>query len=253
MAGEQAILDAMTFEDGQLPPQQSLPSQKKLIEKRDWDCLIVLDACRYDALDAVADDEILPVCSPAHRTPRWLEAVWAKDGWQDVTYCSLNPHTTYTSHKDEYDVDMNEAVDHRDWWNQQGDAVIFPPHSVIDKVEEVEPPAVLHIMQPHTPFIGGVRLGVTDTKEIDTVPDVGPDGQPGEYQWAEEGMIDPIVIRTAYIENLRLAMEPLAALSSPFDRVVVTADHGELLGPDDWGHSTLGKRQLRVVPWWEYQ
>jgi len=62
-------------------------------------------------------------------------------------------------------------------------------------------------------------------------------------------------VREYYRQDLRLALEEVARLIEGLDgKVVVTADHGELLGEGGWGHYIGGKEdELLNVPWLEVE
>ncbi|KXB07802.1 hypothetical protein AKJ55_01930 [candidate division MSBL1 archaeon SCGC-AAA382M17] len=53
-----------------------MKDQKDLIEKRDWDCLILLDACRYDYFEDIHDNyfegQLQKADSGASATGTWL-------------------------------------------------------------------------------------------------------------------------------------------------------------------------------------
>jgi hypothetical protein len=53
--------------------------------------------------------------------------------------------------------------------------------------------------------------------------------------------------RAAYLENLKLVWKKAEILRDRFDKVITTADHGEVLGPDSFGHGS-GTNQGDVVP-----
>ncbi|KXA93239.1 hypothetical protein AKJ64_01105 [candidate division MSBL1 archaeon SCGC-AAA259E17] len=51
--------------------------QKYLIEKKDWNCLIILDACRYDFFESNYDEylngKLRKVISEGTNTSQWLK------------------------------------------------------------------------------------------------------------------------------------------------------------------------------------
>jgi hypothetical protein len=60
-------------------------------------------------------------------------------------------------------------------------------------------------------------------------------------------------VKGYYEKDLRLALEEVSRLVEELDgKVIVTADHGELLGEGSWGHYIGGKEdELLEVPWLE--
>lgn len=53
-----------------------MQKQKNLINERDWDCLVILDACRYDYFEKVYEDylsgDLRKVLSSGSCTEEWL-------------------------------------------------------------------------------------------------------------------------------------------------------------------------------------
>lgn len=79
---------------------------------------------------------------------------------------------------------------------------------------------------------------------------------PLEQVWRDhqKGELSEEDVFELYEENLRIALESIAELVNELDgKVVITADHGELLGEDGlWGHrNNSTKEKLRKVPWLE--
>jgi len=115
---------------------------------------------------------------------------------------------------------------------------------------------VVHYLQPHSPFIGNVPLGLARwgrgkgdlhvACHALTRPDVAV--AEGVVTWAE--------VREAYLSNLRLVWDAVRQLVSalPDRRIVVTSDHGEMLGEDGgkFGHEANWMYpELFEVPWLE--
>lgn len=75
-----------------------MENQKDLIEKRDWDVLIILDACRYDYFEEIYKDylegELKKARSPASATIAWLKEIFSEESYNDTIYISANPLTS---------------------------------------------------------------------------------------------------------------------------------------------------------------
>ena len=62
-------------------------------------------------------------------------------------------------------------------------------------------------------------------------------------------------LRKAYLENLRLVLEYVAVLVdralkiNPSAKVIITADHGELLGEEGLFNHGIDHPLVRIVPW----
>jgi hypothetical protein len=102
------------------------------------------------------------------------------------------------------------------------------------EVEESKPAKrkVIHFMQPHAPYIteegfDGFMDVISGSKSIDD-------------------------LRDAYIRNIEVVLPEVERLAEEMEgRVVVTADHGELLGEYGMFSHPYGLRakELREVPW----
>ena len=117
-------------------------------------------------------------------------------------------------------------------------------------------PILVHYLQPHSPYIGSPPLAMSRwgrgtcylSKRCHDL--VHPDRAvaDGRVSWPE--------VREAYLGNLRLAWDAVLALAREMEgrRIVVTSDHGELLGEHGgkFGHEANWREpQLYEVPWLE--
>lgn len=254
--------DRMRWTEEEQPDWRDLPSQQDLIEEKDWDVLTVFDACRWDALEAVLDRDIPNVTTPATAsTADWLTRVWNReDGfWEDVTYISGNAMSDWVQKPEEfghdYECDLDNSVgqhvrafDDDELYDRILGAT--RPDALTEHVPQYNPPVVVHYMQPHTPFIGNVKLAAKGTERVkEWLPDDARTS--GVYNLAGNGDVSPEVVRRAYLENLDLVWGHAKRLQTHFDDVVYTADHGEVLGPDDWSHGRRDHSRARIVPWLE--
>lgn len=241
-----------------------LPSQKDYIEERDWDWLLVFDACRWDALDTVLGRPVEPVDTPGHfSTPDWISSVWYQDGWEDVTFVSGNPMTTALTNFDGYpDETLHEYVgEYVEAFDTHWDNIdkTCRPDDLTKLATQYDPPVVVHYVQPHTPFIGDLSLNLSSRAErlaeewnLDFEEDTGGSDF---YQFVENGYIAPELVRAAYMANLELVLRESSNFwkqPEKFGKVVITADHGEKLGPDHWSHGGPDRNESRVVPWVEF-
>jgi len=237
-----------------------------------WDFLIVLDACRYDAFKTVykyygrlcGEDCVYEKLYKAVSLGSWtLE--WARKNftgyYKDVIYISSNIFISNFYFK------SFKAPDHffkvidvwKSGWNEELDTV--PPEEVTKVAIRIhnefpDKRLIIHYMQPHAPYIGktriaGIDIGFRHKSHIHRAIDEKP------LLWRllgkiEEAGYDINTIRRAYIDNLHLVLEEVKKLIKELDGIiVVTSDHGELLGekfllehPED-----LYVRELTEVPW----
>lgn len=235
-----------------------LPRVKQLVADLDWDVLAIFDAARWDAFEKMIGNAE-PVTSPGSNTPTWTSDMWCDDAydWSDVTYISGNAITTNIRDMEKFEGTIEDHVDtyveafSRDdvWDSILGTA---RPDALTDVVAEYEPPIVVHYMQPHTPFIGNIKFGVSsglDEYDIDELPDEDDVlGNGYDYYLAENGYIDASIVRAAYLANLELVWQHAKQLQNQYEHVIYTADHGEDLGPDNFDHGWKKKNKSRVIP-----
>ena len=115
--------------------------------------------------------------------------------------------------------------------------------------------AILHLMQPHPPFIGETSLPIPWLVDLEKKGVVKP-GDQNRYRalypyWVEKYGED--YVRKAYFDNAKYVVDKVRTFIDKLScRVVITSDHGELLGENGrWGHLGLEVPELRIVPWVE--
>lgn len=223
---------------------------------REWDVLVVLDACRPDVLGEVASDyDYLPHDIPATYSagscsPEWMRKNFQPQ-YQDVldrtAYVTANPFSG------RYDASQFGLLDEvwRDEWSD--DYKTIPPGAVTDHAiaagrRHDNDRLIVHYMQPHEPY---PELAV-EHPEWFTVGD-GDDAEEGdggdadvsgerlrycEQDWGlwdrlRHGEIARDDLWRMYRDTLRWVLDdgvtPLLRNLDAED-VVVTADHGEAFG-----------------------
>lgn len=222
---------------------------------QDWDVLIILDACRYDAFRKHASfpGYLKSVRSRGSVTPEWIRANVAGRDLTDTVCVSANGH--YIKLDEELNVRWHafEPVVEDTLADAEGSLLTASPKAVTNRARDAlnEFPrkrVVIHYVQPHTPYLG--TLGRKHFEPGRNLGDIGTDPT-----------FDRDLIVEAYHENLRLVLssvEELLDTAGPdIGRVVITSDHGELLGDRllplpirQWGHiPNLHHPILVRVPW----
>lgn len=236
-----------------------VPSLKKLLQVVDWDVVCVFDACRWDAFEEMCG-ESEPVRAPGSNTPTWTQQVWCDPDadWADVTYISSNPLTTKIRDDESRGGVIEDHVgEYVEAWSSDSEQCVWShrmrtadPWELSKLAKQYDPPMVLHYMQPHTPFVGEVTLGVQGKPEEFPAVDLkGFQRQTDlEYHMVLEGLVTPEYARLAYLKNLEFVWDASRRIRKRYDRVITTADHGEELGPDNWDHGGPHTPQSRVVP-----
>jgi len=222
---------------------------------REWDVLVVLDACRADLLRSVAPDIEFLEGVETVRSVGSSSSEWLENTFLDHPETGRTVMVTGNTWTDRYlDADAFAALD--EVWKYAWDDGLgtVPAAAVTDRAiaaaRERDPDRlVVHYMQPHHPFVP------------DPIDGDGGIARTGSHSntanpWVllRRGEVTTERVWTAYEANLRYVLEEVAALLDNVDgRVVVTADHGNCFG--EWGlyghpmHTPVPA--LLAVPWAE--
>lgn len=218
------------------------------IYDREWDVVVVLDACRYDLFEEVGWDRpqsVEPIYSVASMTGDWMERTFPRDA-SDTVYVTSAPFS-------EQKLDSERFADLDEVWRYGFDEDIgtVPPalttdRGIIHSRNSDADRLVVHYMQPHFPSIEHPELGSKLNPE-------------GSARWNSvweryyEGDISYDLLWNAYRSNLVTVLEHVDTLLDNLDaeRVVVTSDHGNALGKAGrYGHpSDAVVPSVRRVPW----
>lgn len=227
------------------------------IYERDWDLLIVLDACRYDLMLEVADEYDWLPTPTAKRSLDSTTALWMRRNFTDQWHEAM-AETTYVCGNPFSESELNGADFDRliePWASAWTDPGTVPPEAVTDEtirvMRENDPERVIaHYMQPHCPFLD--RPELSKGKKLDRF---------GNQKWRDvwerlrDGEITEAAVWEGYRANLRRGLEEVEQLlrNVDADRVVVASDHGNATG--EWGvyghPPNLPLSVLRTVPWIE--
>ncbi|NIN68739.1 MAG: hypothetical protein GTO63_29340 [Anaerolineae bacterium] len=208
------------------------------ITDRNWDSLIVLDACRHDALVHVYGQDVPLVTSPGSDTHQWTVANYVENtDTRDL--CNVVLVTANTIPSEEYfrmngwEFPMAECVSvYKDAWDYNLNTV--HPAEVVKKCCEAlqggRKRLIAHFLQPHAPFIGKTRIGDAPLETLSLRR-----------------------VKKAYEANLRLGLRWAMKLVNVLEgKVVITSDHGNLFG--EYGlyhHPPIRVPELLEVPWLE--
>lgn len=232
---------------------------------RDWDNLLVLDACRYDLF---AETASLPGTLSKRRsvdsaTPGFLQKTFGEDTHHDIVYVSSNPYT-----ETQLPPDTFHAVDHvwRDGWDDElatvhPDVMAERARAAAERYPDKR--LIVHFLQPHYPFVGNVRLdgdttfGVRD--EVVNGETLSADERaPTPFERLRAGDLTHDEVWAAYRSNLEYVLPHVESLLTDLEgRTAVTSDHGNALGERAWpfpvrvyGHPLgIAIPALMEVPW----
>ena len=235
--------------------------QSEFLRRGDFQILIILDACRLDIFQEVIQEYdqlkgvLHEVDSEATCTPHWYNKHWSHKN--KVVLISANPQPWW---KGANFAARNFRTNVRAW-NEDNDTnrVNSTLRYLLNYIKKSEGDThyMVHCVPPHLPFLGekGVELfdSLTQGEKVE--------GQKIyrliEKYGRETG--DWGRVRECYKENLRIALVDIIENMSELKnyRVVITSDHGELIGEDGlYDHlsnpRTIEQEKiLRTVPYYE--
>lgn len=224
---------------------------------REWDVLLVLDACRVDLLRSVAGeypflgepDAVGTHWSVASKSSDWLRRTFSSEYEEvigETAYVTGNPFTAKVP------LDVEPAILDEVWrygWDEELSTIPAPPltdRAISTWRDEDVSRMIVHYMQPHGPFVPH--------------PDLGSYGDPDDFGdgfgdlWAKAGdEISTDTIWEAYRDNLRYVLDDVELLVNNVDaeQIVLTADHGNAIGEFGvYGHpQDVLLPSIRRVPW----
>ena len=239
------------------------------VYERDWDLLVVLDACRVDAMREVADEydflpEVDSIRSVGSTSIEWMALTFREQYAAEIArtaYVNGNaqfdkvfrerrtpPHIAAAPVGpgfDAYDVVTPDEFGHVDNVYEYGyddEHGVVLPRTMTDRAvavgRERDPDrCVVHYMQPHAPYIG------VEGKPAHIFDDLRTGSLSHEEAWE------------MYVETLRAALDDVEILLENYDadRVAITADHGEGFGEWTFYSHNIGcpHPAVRRVPWVE--
>jgi len=227
------------------------------VYERDWNVLLILDACRVDLMRSVADEydfigsaeNVERVGSVGSMSKEWMAKTFTDEYAKEVSetaYITANVFSEEMLDEDDF-LELDEVWKYA--WDKESGTVL--PRSVTDRViktaREKDPERIIaHYIQPHHPFLS---LDGFDAATF------GPDSSDTVVDALRKGKIDRERYWSAYRDNLHAALDDVELLLSNIDAdtVVLTADHGDALG--EWGvyDHPVGCLHpvVRTVPWVE--
>lgn len=238
------------------------------IYERDWDLLVILDACRVDAIQEVAVEysyieHVDSIRSVGSTSFEWLPLTFQDRYRQQINetaYVSGNPYLTPVFKQRDHPpvdqpipfgpteygvVDPDEFLlldEVRKYGVDEEHHCVLPrtmTDRAVDVARSVDPGRlIVHYMQPHEPHIGKER-GLGNSVFVPL----------------RKGEITRQEAWDSYLENLRLVLDEVEVLLSNVDadKVVITADHGEAFGEFGFYAHQIGcpLPAVRNVPWIE--
>lgn len=224
----------------------------------DWDTLLVLDGCRLDLFREVVDrdrfDSVTSIASRASATDEWLYQNFP-DTYGDIVYVTAN--SMVSRHKPDAFHALLEPW--RDGFDEER-GVVDPAH-VTDAAlgaHETYPNkrVIVHYTQPHYPFALDPDLQFADM-EGPGHPTEGDERALNVWDAIRKGIVTEEEAWAGYARNLEFVLDAIEPLLDVEGRVVVSSDHGNLLGVRTYpvpipvyGHpQRIRHPDLVTVPW----
>lgn len=236
------------------------PVDKTNVFEKNWDVLIVLDACRPDLLAEVSEDfrwlpESIPtIYSVGSSSCEWMEATFGEASEHDLRQTTLVTGNVHSERCLNSTVIGSIYEVWKSHWDEEIGTVRPRPitdHGIHVARSESPERLILHYMQPHFPSLTAPRLGPGFAEEDgDWVWD-------GTSVWNQvrKGDLEFEDVWEAYRGNLRTVLDDVEILLSNVDAetIMITADHANAIG--EWGfYDHPGGHHLPFlleVPWVE--
>lgn len=244
--------------------------------EKDWDYLIILDACRYDLFREVSKDipwvgkEINHIISKGSHSEEFCEKNFANETFHDTIYVTANAYGAQIADEVFHDLVFSGGLVDKENANLHSFSENMSPEAMhdlaLDTIEEYpNKRVIIHFMQPHSPYFGSKAEKLR--KRVENEGLIVRSRQRGKVQEfplseenvvaslmgaAKKGYISDSELTQVYIENLQLVLYHVGELvNSVNGKVVITADHGEYLGENgNIGHPRHEYSEiLRKVPW----
>lgn len=223
------------------------------IFNKDWDNLIILDACRADIFQQEVDlpGEFETRQSKASKTKGFIKANFSNRELHDAVYVAGNSWILKIG--DDIGVELHAVYDAKDDLDYGQDKIRKKALEANDNHPNKR--LIIHFVPPHHPFMGPTAedaLPLVREQESAFFSAI----RKSEYDISDD------TLKQIYIENLERVIPAVEELLCELEgKTVITADHGELLGDRltpipirGYGHpSRLFVEELVTVPWQVYE
>jgi len=225
----------------------------------DWDALLILDACRYDMF---AEHHELPGrlesrISRGSATVEFLRGNFVDRSLTDTVYVTANPQ--FYRNRERLPTNLYDVVNvwQEDGWDEQHQTVL--PATVNEYARDAATTypnkrLIVHYIQPHYPFLDSETAFDKNHLNVEN---------PNQERLWDQLMTGKLQmsrdeIWQLYVNNLLAVLPHVEELMAELaGKVVVTADHGNMVGEraspipvKEWGHPRgIYTRELVEVPW----
>lgn len=226
--------------------------------ERDWDALVIYDACRLDLMRQVSKEydwskDIEKFRSLGSSTDEWMRNNFKNRYPQEkenTVMIASNPYAGLILDESNW-MHIEKVWEYADW--RENGTVL--PQDLTDaaiRTRREYPDAdryIIHYLQPHVPF---VQSNLSSGIDIDNFGQM--DTKKTVWQELRDGNVEEDEVWSAYQDNLQIALDDVDKLVNNFeaDKMVISSDHGNALGevPFIYGHPPgVSIDALRNVPW----
>ena len=227
---------------------------------KDWDNLIILDACRYDTFIEVYRKHSNYIISRGSSTSEFLQQNFVGRVFSDTVYVTASPWVDLLCKNSFYKI----ISLWKNYWDEDLGTVL--PDVVRDIAIEVaerypDKRLIIHFLQPHHPFIRDPDVNIfwkincraiRPLEPIELKKDFNP------FDEVKKGHLKLDQVYRAYKRNLEAVLPHALKLAKELEgKTVISADHGEAFGEIAWpfpiriyGHpSYVHIPALVKVPW----
>lgn len=233
------------------------------IYEPDWDVLVILDACRADLVEDVADEyafisDVGRFRSRGSNTTSWMERNFTADYADEMARTAYITGNPFSRRLDAEQFAVLDGVWEYGW---DADLATIPAGPITDRAIDTwrhrddhdAERMIVHYMQPHNPFV--TQPGFGHIRRSPEAFGSGGQRESGDL-WKNAGYTIPREhLWQAFRANLRHVLDSVEILIENMDaeRVVISADHGNALGEFGmWGHPIdVLLPCIRNVPWVE--
>ena len=196
---------------------------------KEWDNLIIIDACRHDILEKELGKKVDYIISRGSATPEWLIENFKGKKYKDIVYVTANPFVDVLVKDSFYKVISVWKLA----WNKKHDTVLpkdVVKYALIAKKMYPKKRLIVHFMQPHYPFVRYPEIKATLSKlreyaegKRETLGDVNP------WELARKGKIPIEKVWEAYTDNLKFVLSYALGLGKKLGgKSIISSDHGNV-------------------------
>jgi hypothetical protein len=220
---------------------------------KDWDNLIILDACRYDLFQScnTIQGELDSIYSIGSHTGEFLEKTFGGKEYLDTIYVTATPQARL------HGVDNSVLKCVHLWeddWHEELRTVTAEDVAAKARMLQDEYPnkrLIIHFIQPHYPFIGPTGRDLPH-RTVSGEGLTADDSTPSIWDRLENGDYDSETVWKAYKENLEIILPTISGFVDDLNgKTVITSDHGNVFGKFGiYGHpGGVFLSDLVEVPW----